>query len=141
MDTVRLPADWLCHRVGADERRTAVSIPASVKVMGVTYTIEMKDRITTDGRNVDGEITYNSGLIEIVEGMPLAVEQRVVIHELIHAVFCAQGHNDFRMDENLVDAVANGMVQLLQDNPDLAQYLFSSPTSNQLDGIRRENEV
>jgi Zn-dependent peptidase ImmA (M78 family) len=100
-------------------------LPTKVVVAGIPYTIEKQDRITIDGRNVDGHVTYNTALIQIVDGMPIEVERVVVIHELAHAMFLHTGHNDYREDEDLVETVANVFVQVLRDNPQLVTYLVN----------------
>lgn len=100
-----------------------MTLPKSVRVFGIPYTIEKHDRITVDGQNADGSVTYNTALIEIVDGMPLEVERVVVMHEVLHAMFKAQGQNEYRSDENLIEAVAHGVVQVIRDNPLLLSYL------------------
>lgn len=100
-----------------------MTLPKSVRVMGIPYTIEKQDRITVDGQNADGCITYNVATIQIVDGMPIEVERAVVVHEIMHAVFKGQGQNDYQHDEALLEAVAHGVVQVLRDNPGLAEYI------------------
>jgi len=101
-------------------------IPTQVNVLGIPYRITKPDRIMVDGQNGDGAVTYNIALIEIVDGMPIEVERPVVLHEVLHAMFKGQGQNDYRSDENLIEAIAHGMVQILRDNPALVAYLTAS---------------
>lgn len=101
-------------------------VPLQVIVGDIPYTIEKKDRITTEeGKNLDGQITYNTATIEIVEGMPIQVERFIVWHEIAHACFEAAGHNAYRMDEDLVDCVAHKIVEVLRANPQLVAYTVS----------------
>lgn len=99
-------------------------LPKTVRVFGIPYTVERQDRITVDGQNADGCITYNTASIEIVDGMPIEVERVVVLHEVLHAVFKGQGQNVLRRDEDLIEAVAHGVIQVIRDNPQLLQYLL-----------------
>lgn len=96
----------------------------TVNILGVPYTIRIADKITgVDNHNTDAEITYNSALIELVKGMPLEVERRVLVHEIMHGIFAHTGHNSYRQDEDLIETVANSVVSLLQNNPALIAYL------------------
>lgn len=76
-----------------------------------------------------GEITYNQCDIRLAVGMPLVYEQRVLWHELWHAAFAHTGHDVFRNNEQLVDTLANVIVQVIQDNPDLVTYTSSQQAS------------
>lgn len=98
-------------------------LPKTVQIFGISYRIEKSDRITVDGQNADGSITYNVGLIEIVDGMPIEVERAVVLHEVMHAVFKGQGQGDYQHDESLLEAIAHGVVDVLRANPELTKYL------------------
>lgn len=99
-------------------------LPKTVRVMGIPYTVVKQDRITVNDQNADGAVTYNSALIEVVNGMPIEVERVVVMHEVIHAMFKGQGQNDYRHDEDLIEAVAHGVIQVIRDNPQLLSYLL-----------------
>ncbi len=99
--------------------------PEIINVLGIPYRVEKPDRITVDGVNGDGSVTYNTSLIEIVDGMPVEVERVVLFHELMHAVFKAQGQTKYRKDENLLDAIAHGIVEVLRANPQLVAYTIA----------------
>lgn len=102
----------------------------TVDILGVPFSITTSDRITgSDGRNLDGEITYNVAKIEIVNGMPPEVERRVLLHEIMHGIFSQTGHENYRLDEDLIEAVANSLVYLLRRNPALVAYLVETDVS------------
>lgn len=98
-------------------------LPDKVQVLGIPYTIEKQDRITVDGQNADGSITYNVARIQIVDGMPIEVERATVLHEIMHALFKSQGQHDYQHDEALLEAVAHGVVEIMRCNPALVAYL------------------
>lgn len=98
-------------------------MPKIIRVFGIPYTLEKQDRITVGGQNADGAVTYNTATIEIVDGMPIEVERVVVMHEVMHAIFKGQGQNDFRANEDLIEAVAHGIMQVLRDNSELVAYI------------------
>lgn len=98
-------------------------IPTKVMVFGIPYTIAKPDRITVDGVNADGCVTYNVQEIEVVDGMPVEVERTVLLHEIMHAAFKGQGQHEYQHDEALLEAIAHGVVQIMRDNPELVKYL------------------
>ena len=100
-------------------------IPA-VDILGTTYTVKHCESIDADGNELAGQIIYNSAEIEIAYGMPPDVERLTVLHELIHGVLAHTGHSKHCRNEDLVEAVSNGLVYLLRHNPALVAYLTES---------------
>lgn len=111
---------------GGVQKGAGVTLPKSVKVCGVPYTVRLDEAMNakTD-EMVDAEITYNQTDIRLAVGMPLAYEQRILWHELWHAAFLHTGHDEFRNNEQLVDTLANVIVQVIQDNWELVTYTSS----------------
>lgn len=100
-------------------------LPKIVNVQGIPYRVQKCDELTSDGQAMDGVVTHSEALIQIDSGMALEVEKRTLWHEIIHAMFKAQGHGAYRVDEDLITAIENGVVQLIKDNWELVSYTVS----------------
>jgi hypothetical protein len=97
-------------------------LPKIINVQGIPYSVEKCDNLTVNGIEMDGHVTHHNACIKVDSGMHLEVEKRTLWHEIIHAMFKAQGHSHYRSDENLIIAIENGVVQLIQDNWELVSY-------------------
>jgi hypothetical protein len=64
-----------------------------------------------------GECNYERGRIRIDAGMHSQVKQVTIWHEAIHAILHGAAIGDH--DEQVVDALAHGIVQVLRDNAEL----------------------
>lgn len=84
------------------------------------------DLVYDDAPMIGGELMNGvhdrEGLnIEIRVGMPIAREWQTVWHEVMHAIF---DNAAFEIDneEQVIEIVSNGIVQVLRDNPRLADW-------------------
>jgi hypothetical protein len=91
----------------------AYGLPASVKVGGLTYTVEVTPHISF-GENYNGETLYRELKINI-RPMEPDMMYRTFIHELLHAIMDNLGHNQH--DEKQIDEMAGALFALIKDNP------------------------
>lgn len=99
-------------------------LPDQVNIFGIPYTIEKKPNVRDAiGNEMDGLISHHDAMIYISDGMHPLVEMRTVMHEVIHAMFKIQGHGDYRRDEDLIEAIENGVIEIMRCNPALVAYL------------------
>lgn len=68
-----------------------------------------------------GRVIYNQGLIEVRNTMLPQIQRVTLAHEVIHAILANAGFQNH--DEHIVDAIATGMVEVLQRNRELKDYL------------------
>ena len=93
-----------------------MKIPKKVKVGGVTYKVEITDKLYGGRREYSAEISYNEVTIKISPNAP-AKMQTDFLHELCHAMFWHLGYTEH--DEKKIDELANVIYMVIQDNPDM----------------------
>ena len=97
---------------------TELKRPNGVRVQGKQFSIKYlkASQIPDDAL---GLTKYMDLSISVQEGIPLALEQEVVFHEITHAV---EKSLDIDMSEHQVEVLACGWIQVLRDNPGLLDY-------------------
>ena len=96
-------------------RRERVGI-MKLKIGWKKYTIIKKKKPRMDKKVVNGSIDSDSLIIQIEESLSKKVQQQVLIHEVIHGIFEHSGKQEWFENEELVDCVANGIMQVIYDN-------------------------
>lgn len=92
-----------------------------VKVGSSIYKIFKKSGLVTeDGTGALGKARHLEGRILLSKGYNIARTYKVFWHELIHCIECERGLD---LEEREVDQVALGLVELLQDNPQLLEMI------------------
>lgn len=87
----------------------------TLKIAWFDINIKFKNDVKLNGVNVDGYFSPREKEILIDDKLPKHMKEKVLIHELVHAMLFAFGRYDYD-DENLVDAIASGILTLLKDN-------------------------
>lgn len=95
----------------------------SVNVLGHDYSIEFASEEVIPGEDTNGVIQFSKQRIFVRDDMPERHQRVVLLHEIIHAIFEASGHNDYRVDEDLTECLSYALVSLLRSNPELVAYL------------------
>lgn len=85
----------------------------TVKVGFLPYRVdEVSGLVGNEG--ICGQHHGATGVIRIDADLPELIKQVTLWHELMHGVFMQAGQQH---DEQIIEAVAHGVVQLLTDNP------------------------
>jgi hypothetical protein len=87
----------------------------TLKIAWLDINIKFKNDVKLNGVNVDGYFSPREKEILIDDELPKHMKQKVLLHELVHAMLFAFGRYDYD-DENLVDTIASGIITLLKDN-------------------------
>lgn len=98
-------------------------IPETVKIGLFTYTIEGNDDRMPEsdtGYRV-GEIDYERLRIRLKNTLSDQVKIQTLWHEIIHGILNNAGNPDKSQAETVIDAISVGLIQVLRDNPELAQ--------------------
>jgi len=74
-----------------------------------------------DGRDLYGEIDYVERKIRISTAQPEAARLPTYWHEVIHGILAQAAMHKQNNNEQLVTILANGIVQVLQDNPEMSE--------------------
>ncbi len=93
----------------------------SIKIGPMIYKIIEIADLCIDGDTMIGSVCHTSG--ELLLEMRLCPQAKKVTlwHEIIHAILVTSG-NVGEHDDRLVDALAYGIVSVLDDNPQLSAY-------------------
>ena len=93
--------------------------PASVKVIGKTYSITYTNGRPLDDGNL-GEMDPDKQTLTVKKGQPLEQEQDTVLHEVMHAIDHELG---LSLSEKHVKGMATGLLAVMKDNPRFVTYL------------------
>lgn len=102
-----------------------------------TYNLAVKtdqanwDKLKLEGTNAHDKVGFYKGqdeTIHIAPGQSLNYERDTVLHEVLHGIVAQAGSlqaMDFTddMEENLILLMTPWLLMVLQDNPDLVEYL------------------
>lgn len=85
---------------------------------GIVYAISYHEKIGKGKRKLYGDITYENAEIRIAT-YAQQVQRQTLLHEAIHGVLAHAGI--YNHDENLIDIIANGLHQVLINNPEFVR--------------------
>jgi hypothetical protein len=96
--------------------------PETIKVGAIIYQIvDVPGLHNETGEKYDGHILYSKEEIRLEADLASQTKRQTLWHEVIHAILIQAGHQ--KHDEGQVDALAYGIMNVLQDNP----WLIESP--------------
>jgi Zn-dependent peptidase ImmA (M78 family) len=88
-----------------------------LKIGGSTYKVRRNRRPFSDAELCYGFCDYGRSVITLAKFMKRSHRRATLWHEVIHVILHQAGYADH--DEQMVTALANGIVQVLQDNPEM----------------------
>lgn len=88
-----------------------------VKIGPIVFDVVEEVNLIGENRRLDGRITYAEAKIRLDRDLNKQSMIQTLLHEMVHAV--AQQLGRPIEDEDLIDAIAYSVYQVLQDNPDL----------------------
>lgn len=91
---------------------------SKARIGPIDFEIVFVERLTDNDRHtkLSGCISYDRCVIEIERQLADQTKNLVFWHEAFHAILTQYGINP-EEEERLVDALANGIVDFLHDNP------------------------
>lgn len=99
--------------------RSTMRIKIGLRNYKVTF---LDHAILDDGSVYTGQIRYSAEEILVSKDQtPLGVRQTLT-HEVVHAILRNIGQSE--VGEEIVDGVANGVLEVLRRNPDMVQFLL-----------------
>lgn len=87
-----------------------------IRIGGVDYEV-VDDPVLTDVQ-LCGQIRYLRCQIAVAPGIHPQAKVQILLHEIVHGILHNAGIDE--QPENMVDAIAHGMMQVIRDNPDLS---------------------
>ena len=113
----------------------------SVMIDAIRYRVEQtQDMILVDGCACRGEVDCNLARIRLSgdgEALGEGRKAQVLMHEVVHAMLYERGREECE-NEELMDALASGFVNLIRQNPELVQFIQGKPPDEDIDRIIRE---
>lgn len=92
-----------------------MKIPESVRIGGVEYPVEKKERLI-DGTNVlAGQIDYMASKIYLSADLGHQTQCQSLLHEILHGIREHAGMQ-IENEEAIVEMYSKGLYQVLQDN-------------------------
>jgi len=97
----------------------------NVMIDAVRYDVEVVDGpLVGNGQDCAGVTDFNEAKIQLrTEAAASGGVARLLMHEVIHALMYERGLKDDTYNEQVVDAVAAGVVNLIRQNPDLVRLV------------------
>jgi len=97
-----------------------MKLPEKIEVLNRTYKVIEKDM--SEGSHI-GRGEFSKGEICIDSNMDSQVQADTLLHEVIHLILIAMGHEvgegeDLHTEKNVL-VVSNGLAAVIRDNPDL----------------------
>lgn len=91
-----------------------MNLPKSINVSGINYVVDTNGPTVKERDNSLGTMYYSQSKIEIASDMSDARKADVLVHEIMHAIWCEAGFDDH--DEDTVNRTAHVLYQVLRDN-------------------------
>lgn len=101
--------------------------PRRVRINGEDFAIRY--RKFRPAEHAIGQCQYKKALIEVSSEQTPFNTRDILLHEIMHALLVKQGHvgqcfDNYSTEEKYVNALASGVVSVLQDNTELALWLI-----------------
>lgn len=94
-----------------------MKIPDQIKIGGKIYAVETTNDLRLGSLNCSAECDYENLKIRLVKSTCENKKQADFIHEVVHAIADNLGYK--QQDEQAVDAFANALYAVIQDNPEM----------------------
>ncbi len=96
----------------------------NILIDAVNYRVEITDeRIIVDGQECGADVDYNLALIRLSDKVGEGIKAKFLMHEIFHALLNERGMFEDSRNEELVDELAAGTINLIRENPKLIDFL------------------
>lgn len=86
--------------------------------------IQSQELLIVEGRECGAEVDYNSATIKISkEKVGDGSKAKFLMHEIVHAILHERGLFEESENEELVDELAKGFVNLIRQNSELVNFI------------------
>lgn len=99
--------------------------PTRVVVGPFTYELRWPETVhNDDGSELCGRAEHIGLWIAVAKTMPLPLQRKTLLHEIMHACVWVTGHNeDAVTEEQFVRATAFALFEVLRDNPAVTRFI------------------
>jgi len=101
-----------------------IQVPESIKIGYRDYKLEEWKQTVATANEAQGQFFQKEGIIGYVVDEKGVSHANTVLHEVLHAIIY-QWHIDLeeKVEELVVNGLANGLTTVFVDNPELMDYL------------------
>jgi hypothetical protein len=92
-------------------------MPEQVRIGPIVYTVCEESELASASGTLYGDINYGKCRIRIDADLDPQIKRITLWHEVLHGILNTAAISDH--DEQIIDALAHGIVQALHDNPEL----------------------
>jgi hypothetical protein len=92
-----------------------------IKIGAFIFTVITEKNLVREDRSesLDGHIKYATSEIKVDASLMPQARRATIWHEVIHGILTQAGYS--KHDERMIEAISHGLMNVLQDNPWLAQ--------------------
>ncbi len=109
--------------------KSKAATPASLRIMGRTFAVEL---VTPSDMNICGTCIAPQNVITLTEHQHPCEEADTLVHEVLHALMYLVGPRlSFNKEEEVVRALATGLMQVFHDNPEFLAYIHQAGRTKQ----------
>lgn len=102
-----------------------MNIPEKIKIGCSNITIEVVDRIIEDDTEYLGDFDFGLRKIRISKNQSEDSKIETFLHEILHGILIERDVNiDSEGADLICNALSRGVIQLIQDNPELLKKLL-----------------
>lgn len=95
----------------------------SVKIGPLRYQLIFVERLLSETDNkLQGHIEYQPCTLKVEADADSQIQAVTILHEILHGLLNNVGF--YKHDEKLIDTLAHGLFDVIQDNPDLIRALM-----------------
>jgi hypothetical protein len=99
------------------------ALPAVVKVLGKTFSIEWSKSAHDSDEPSSGECSVAKQVIKVDLGFHHEYNQDTLLHELLHAI---DDSLNLKAGERRVHALSTALLAVMKDNPRVRQFIFGN---------------
>lgn len=96
-----------------------MNIPERIKIGGFDWSIKSDANVTYEGQ-IHGSTHNQTQTIFLDQDGTQQKREQTLLHEIMHAIWWQSGlvkrFTDHKMEEEVIDALSNGLYQVLKDN-------------------------
>ena len=92
-----------------------------LKVGAITFALTYVPGLKDDGKALWGHVVHQNARVAIESRNDPQLIYHTTWHEVLHIIFEQAGRAELAKDEEVIDLLAYGIMQVLQDNPWIAE--------------------
>jgi hypothetical protein len=92
-----------------------MNVPSTIKIAGVTYTIEAVSQLRAE-ENCSGRVLFNKAIIQLDDSLCAEIASATLLHEVIEIINC---ENELKMSHRMIQSMATQIYGVIKDNVEM----------------------